>query len=147
VDTGKGALFDRPQPLEGFDQSRVPASNDALARALKSGGPLAHPLHLYVQGPRARFVLPDPAEPHRALGWAEGHMPDVRPGNLEQAVGMGFVADTPLERHFAKEGSLKFADEAPYVQLPVFLGTVPRRLWEGWPLVESWVWQARRWDR
>lgn len=147
VDTGAGGLFAGPTPLEGFDQSRVPASNDGLARALEDGAPLPHPVQLYVQGPRARFVLPDPADPHRSLAWAEDRMPDVRPGNLEQAVGMSFVPDTPLERHFSATSTLSLSVEAPYVQVPVFLGTVPRRLWEGWPLVESWVWQARRWTR
>lgn len=145
VDTGPGALLDDPRALEGFDQTRAPASAEGLAEELRAGAP-SRPVHLYVQGPRASFSLPDPADPHRSLSWAESRMPDVRPGNTEQAVGMAYVQDTPLERFFAARVQPQRDEAATYFQVPPALESLPRRLWEGWPVVERWSWRARRWS-
>ncbi len=50
---------------------------------------------------------------------------------------------TPLERQFDRRGKRLWEEELDFYQLPLHLFEVPRRVWNGVPLVESYVYETR----
>lgn len=128
--------------LHGYDQHRQPQAHRGLTAALSAGAPPPSPTHLWMQGPRAGFSAPTGERPADALAWAARRMPDIRSGAIEQGPGVAHTAETALERLFRQAGGPPTRFEAPFVQVPVWLGEVPRRLWVGWPLVERWTYRA-----
>ena len=140
--THDGDLFDREFQLNGHDQYRTFRSGAPLEAVFAANQRPADDLHLYLQGPRAAVSLPAEARPDRQLAWAAERMPEVQRSWLEQALGVAWVADTPLERWAASIADARHSEAAAYVQLPRTLAEVPRRLLTGQPLLERWTYRA-----
>lgn len=142
TETHDGALFEHRRQLDGHDQYLEYRSGNALKDTFEANQRPPRDLHLYVQGPRARFAIAADRRPDRQLMWAADRMPEVQGPSLEQAVGVAWVPDTPLERWAGPIADDRRSQSAPFVQLPRTLAEVPRRLLLGQPLLERWVYKA-----
>ena len=136
---GPGLLWDQDSPLQGVDQFRERVEPGPVAGAMRGWLEMPRGVYLFVQTPRSRMSEADNRELVGDFSWALGNIPEARDGAFEQAMGVIYAEDTPLERTFAGTVRHKVEQEAAYVQLPLWLNEVPRRILRGLPLVERYV--------
>lgn len=144
IELGSGDLWSYDDPLFSADQSRELLDAQELEGALKNGTSLPHTVHLFAQTARSTMSPEVNAQLRRDFEWAVKRMPEVDAGYIQQAIGMVYVKDTPLERMFEKvtpQGRRK-QFVLPYVQLPMWLNELPSRLLMGVPLVENFRYQV-----
>jgi len=143
VELGSGDLWSYEDPLFSADQSRALVDSQEVEGALKSGSTLPHTVHLFAQTARSTMGPEVNAALIHDFDWAVKRMPEVDKGYIQQAVGMVYVKDTPLERMFEQvtSPSRKKQYRLPYFQLPLWLHELPSRLIRGVPLVENYRYQ------
>lgn len=145
TETGPEDFYNYPKRLEGHDQWREelrPEVTEHIEELLRMRKPLPHPLHLYVQAARSTMTPSASQQLDADFEWATRKMPETDLGYFQQTVGIVYVPDTPLERLFEDAAPHKARSRAAYIQLPLWLHELPRRLLTGVPLVETYDYKA-----
>ena len=102
---------------------------------------------LYVESPRA--VMDAGARSHLRgdFGWTYDWMPDGEDGLFDDYQDMVYGDEIPIEAAFRRSDGARIDATVAYVQFPVAWHEIPRRLWQGIPLVESYEYAARLYYR
>lgn len=142
TETGPGTLWQYEQRLDGYDQYRNSVDTREVEELLRVRRALPHPVHLYVQGPRSAMDAASNEALNPSFEWATDSMPEIDEGYMKQTMGMIYVADTPLERLFQDAAPYTKRRRAAYIQLPLWLHELPRRIIGQVALVEHFDYQA-----
>ena len=142
TETGPGTLWHYEKRLEGYDQHRESLATEPIELALRERRLLPEQVHLFVQGPRTAMTADASAALSADFEWATKRMPETDLGYFQQTVGVIYVPDTPLERLFTDAAVYRTTKAVPFVQLPIWLNELPRRLLTGVPLLEDYEYRA-----
>jgi hypothetical protein len=139
---GPGSIWTTPLKLRGYDQFREPYDDGALEKRIRTRKVMTTPLILYMQGARTAMTPDESLALDKDFTWAVKKMPETDVGYFEQAVGVIYTTDTPLERLFEEIAPRRKRHAAAFFQLPLWFHELPRRLLEGAPALESYRYVA-----
>ena len=139
---GSGSIWTTPLKLRGYDQFREPYDDSDLEKRIRTRKVMTTPLMLYMQGARTAMTLEESLALDKDFTWAEKKMPETDVGYFDQAVGVIYTTDTPLERLFEEIALRRKRHAAAFLQLPLWFHELPRRVIDGAPVVESYRYVA-----